>query len=203
MVWVPSSLTPNFFVNRVFLTNTFIFVKRNSRNWSNCPMKSRVLPIVLTLVLVASICLNIFLYFQELKLNQENDDFSLYYREFKKVPVQDVNYSFSPPVSMYRALRIALISGGWNTTSLKGLTVHIVLDYISFTRNSTEIGGTRLNLVTYPVTDYSPSYVNENTTLRYVWIIDVNNSTMPQIHPPGYYMVDAATAEIVFTLSPW
>jgi len=166
-------------------------------------MKSRVLPIVLTLVLVASICLNIFLYFQELKLNQENDDFSLYYREFKKVPVQDVNYSFSPPVSMYRALRIALISGGWNTTSLKGLTVHIVLDYISFTRNSTEIGGTRLNLVTYPVTDYSPSYVNENTTLRYVWIIDVNNSTMPQIHPPRYYMVDAATAEIVFTLSPW
>ena len=131
------------------------------------------------------------------------DGLSLYYREFKKVPVQDVNYSFSPPVSMYRALRIALISGGWNATSLEGLTVHIVLDYISFTKNSSKIGGTRLNLVTNPVADYTPFYVNENTTLRYVWTIDVNNSTMPDIHPPGYYLVDASTAEIVFNLFRW
>jgi hypothetical protein len=163
-------------------------------------MKSKVFAIVLMLVLVASVFLNVFLYFQELKLNQENDDFSLYYREFKNTPAQDANYSFSPPNSMYRALRIALITGGWNATSLQGLKVHVVLDYISFTKNSSEIGGTRLSLVSNPVADYSPTYVNENTTLRYVWIINVNNSTMPAIHPPGYYLIDASTAEMVLNL---
>jgi len=139
-----------------------------------------------------------------------------YYDEFNKTPTPSYNYSFSPPVSMYRALIIALESGGWNAESLKNMRLYVELDYDAFYENlSTPSGWMTLGNDTfrtsppatgfallYPVTqppvDWSPQKV-DNVTYRYVWTIIVQYSKGFGIPPPGYYYVDAATAELVST----
>jgi hypothetical protein len=131
---------------------------------------------------------------------QSNGSYSqAYYDEFNKTPTPAYNYSFSPPVSMYHALIIALQRGGWTATSLKNMAISVELDYCAFLNSSTEIGFELLSPVTHSIADWSPQQVND-TTYRYVWTIIVHYSDPPKsIPPPGYYYVDAATAELVPT----
>jgi hypothetical protein len=117
-----------------------------------------------------------------------------YYNEFNNTPTTSYNYSFSPPVSMYRALLIALESGGWNATSLQNMTVNAELDYCAFDKDGSFM---QIHTVTSPPADWSPQQVN-GTTYRYVWTITVEQSGFARsIPPPGLYWVDAATAELV------
>jgi hypothetical protein len=127
---------------------------------------------------------------------QSSDPYSqAYYDEFNKTPTPAYNYNFSPPISMYHALLIALESGGWNATSLRNMKISVELDYCAFLNSPNESGGGPLYPVTHSVTDWSPKQVNY-TTYRYVWTIIVYYSgPFKSIPPPGYYYVDAATGE--------
>src|SRR5208283_4461186 len=111
---------------------------------------------------ICSVLLGVFLYYENFGVSQQ----SAFYEEFGHVSVQSINYNFSPPVSMYSALKIALLSGGWNSTSLeKNRTVSVSLNYFEFWSNSSfEI----LNPVAHSVNNYSPITVND-TTFRYIW----------------------------------
>lgn len=125
--------------------------------------------------------------------------YDLWYDEFGNVSFQSPSYNFSPPVSMYRALRIALKSGGWNASSLSDRTVSALIEYMKFWSNSSSTGWETLHEVTEPVKDYSPVQVND-TTYRYVWAVCV-------VGAPGVktitvcYLVDAATGEMVLHIA--
>ena len=165
---------------------------------------------------VVSIFLKVVLYYQNYTINQQKNDFTAYYNEFGNVSLQSISYNFSPPVSMYRALKIALENGGWNTTSLENMTVKVSLGYYEFWNDSTLVkspydnttlgpgqGTQLLNQVTHSVNDYSAVTVKNatyTTTYRYIWTITVEPSSGGFfIPPPGLYFVDAATAKIVPT----
>src|SRR5208282_604325 len=162
---------------------------------------------ILVAVIAVSICLNVALYYQNYSVNQQKNDFTAYYNEFGNVSLQSISYNFSPPVSMYRALKIALENGGWNTTSLENMTVKVSLGYYEFTTENTTLGPSSgsefLYSVTHPVNDYSAITVKNATysaTYRYIWTITVEPSSGGFfIPPPGLYWVDAATAEIIPT----
>jgi hypothetical protein len=140
-----------------------------------------------------------------------------YYDEFDKTPTTLYNYSFSPPVSMYQALFIALESGGWTAESLKNMTLYVELDYDAFFENLSTpsgwitlgngtfrtnppvTGSARLYPVTQPPVDWSPQQI-DNITYRYIWTIAVGGpGSLRSIPPAGYYYVDAATPELVPT----
>jgi hypothetical protein len=128
---------------------------------------------------------------------QNSTNFILYYDEFGNVSVASPSYNFSPPISMYQALRIALESDGWTASSLNNMTVSASIEYWKFGSNSSSSGSVLLHYVTQRPNDYSPVQVN-GTTYRYIWDIVVEPSVGARsIPPPGLYWVDAATAEIV------
>ena len=93
---------------------------------------------------------------------------------------------------MYRALLIALTTGGWNATSLKNRTIYVELDYSAFINWSTMTGYYLLYPVTHSAVDWSPQQINATTTYRYVWAIFVGPNGGP------IYYVDVATAELVY-----
>jgi hypothetical protein len=125
--------------------------------------------------------------------------YDLWYDEFGNVSFQSPSYNFSPPVSMYRALRIALKSGGWNASSLSDRIVEARIEYVEFYSTPSQGGVETLHEVTQPVEDYSPVQVN-NTTYRYVWDVCV-------VGAPGVktitvcYLVDAATGEMILHIA--
>ena len=121
--------------------------------------------------------------------------YDLCYDEFGNVSFQSPGYNFSPPVSMYHALWIALRSGGWNASSLSDRTVSAQILYMKFWSNPSQTGFEGLHEVTEPVEDYSPVQVND-TTYRYVWHICVALRGIPHSIPTNY-AVDAATGEMV------
>jgi hypothetical protein len=123
---------------------------------------------------------------------------TVYYNEFNKT-LTPYNYSFSPPVSMYRALIIALESGGWNATSLKDMTIFVEFDYCAFVKNAKEAAFRNIYNVTQPVADWLPQRIND-TTYRYIWIVEIRDASgFLSIPPTGLYCVDAGTAELVPT----
>ncbi|HER54469.1 MAG TPA: hypothetical protein ENO13_01045 [Candidatus Bathyarchaeota archaeon] len=176
-------------------------------------MNKNICVIVLVVALVVSVFVNVALYFQDCSENQLKDDFDAYYCEFGNVSVQSISYNFSPPVSMYQALKIALEHGGWTTASLENMTVCVSLNYRQFWSNSTITapegfttmfpfsGSCLLYSVTQPVDDYSTVTVGNstsNTTYRYIWdVLVTDKSGAVGIPPPGLYWIDAATAEII------
>jgi hypothetical protein len=153
----------------------------------------------------------------------ENNMFEgTYHRLFGETPISGGNYSFSPPVPMYRAVVIGLENGGWDASSLRNMTVHVSLDYYIFYTNFTELyqlaskdnitlaGRPNPNLnstgtgfefiseVTAPVESYQPQII-PGASCRYVWAIAVEENSGLCIPPPGFYIVDAATAQMVPT----
>jgi len=176
-------------------------------------MNRNICIVFLVVVLIVSVFVNVFLYYQNYNENQLKDDFDAYYTEFGNVTVQSISYNFSPPVSIYRALKIALEYGGWNETSLENMTVGISLDYRQFWSNSTVTtpegfttmfpgwGSHLVCSITQPVDDYSAVTVGNSTsnmTYRYIWsIVVTHKSGVVGIPPPGLYWIDAATAEII------
>jgi hypothetical protein len=110
--------------------------------------------------------------------------FTAYYNEFNKTPTPRYEYTFSPPVSMYRALLIALESGGWNATSLQNMAISVELDFIAFGPN----GWSLVYRVTSPAVDWSPQQVND-TTYRYVWTIIVQYSGPAMSIPPSWILL--------------
>jgi hypothetical protein len=178
-------------------------------------LNKKISVIVLAFTLVVSILLNVVLYFQNCGENQLKDDFDAYCSEFGTVTVKSISYNFSPPVSMYKALKISLEHGGWNTTSLENMTVSVSLNYRVFVVNDTMenpsgvttlipgSGSHFLYSITQPVDDYSAVTVGNSTsykTYRYIWsIVVTHKSGVVGIPPPGYYWIDAETAEIIPT----
>ena len=124
-----------------------------------------------------------------LNATDANAYYNLYFDEFGNVSFRNPNYNFSPPVSMYHALLIAL-SDGWNASSLSDRTVIASLQYANFSQSGWEV----LHEVTQPVEDYSPVQVND-TTYRYVW--DLSFVFLVRRGSFRYYFIDAATAEMV------
>lgn len=182
-------------------------------------MNKIIFVIFLATALAVSTLLNVVLYFQNSSDNQLKDDFDAYYNEFANVTVKSISYNFSPPVSMYKALKIALEHGGWNTTSLENMTVSVSLNYRVFVVNDTMEnpsgvttylpgwGSHLLYSITQPVDDYSAVTVGNSTsnkTYRYIWSVSVTQTSGGiSIPPPGYYWIDAATAEIIPTRYFW
>ncbi len=125
-----------------------------------------------------------------------------YYDEFGLIPATNVNSSFAPPVSMYRALQIALEADGWNKTSLNGMTVgayfhtwQTITDYTIWK----SISPTSISILppTTPPSDYSDVY-GDGIIYRYVWEIIVQNASQPNIHPPiGFSAIDVSTGQIL------
>jgi DNA-binding HxlR family transcriptional regulator len=172
--------------------------------------------ILLTALLIASSAFAVLEYSQIATLQTEanrigavNFDAMAYYNEFGVIPATNVNASFAPPVSMYRALQIALQADGWNKTSLNGMRVSAYLTkwqqvteptyFNSSTWEPITIDITGNQLTTPPSTppsDYSPVYSN-GVVYRYVWQITVQSPNGITIPPVGFSLVDAATGEIV------
>jgi hypothetical protein len=98
--------------------------------------------------------------------------------------------SFGAPISRLQTLQIALRSGGWNSTNLKGMKVDSNLAYYS------PVDGF-LHFVHSTVTDFSPRSIS-GATYRYFWLVTVEQSEGgTSIPPPGYYEVNAVMGEII------
>ncbi len=135
------------------------------------------------------------------RVNGLNFDAMAYYSEFGLIPATNVNSSFTPPVSMYRALQIALEADGWNKTSLNGMTVgayflswQTVTDYNVYKPNLPI--AISINPPTTPPKDYSDVY-GQGVIYSYVWEITVNNASH-LTHPPiGFSVIDVSTGQIL------
>ncbi len=132
------------------------------------------------------------------------------------------NYSFTPPITKYQAINTALASDNWTTSDLQKKTVYAslnrvliyhnitVADEVAFTTahnitlglqvnsalNLTFDGMQNLGEVTAQATNYQP-VTDGNIYLRYIWSITVQKTEGITRPPLGYYMVDAATGELV------
>jgi DNA-binding HxlR family transcriptional regulator len=168
--------------------------------------------ILLTALLIASSAFAVFEYSQIATLQREvnrvgevNFDAMAYYNEFGVIPATNVNASFAPPVSMYRALQTALQANGLNKTSLNGMRVsayltkwQTVTDPTYFNSTTWEpiiIGITSIQLTT-PPSDYS-QVISNGVIYRYVWLIGVQGPNGITIPPSGFSLVDAVTGEIL------
>jgi hypothetical protein len=147
---------------------------------------------------------------------------AMYHDLFGFTPVVGANYSFSPPISVYCAILIALENGSWTTPDLKNMTVHISLNYCIFYTNvtalyyiaakenltllghpnpdlnSTQQGFESLYQVNTPAVSYQPAIFN-GVSLRYIWTVTVDEDSGSCIPPPGCYFVDAATGQLIPT----
>jgi hypothetical protein len=162
-------------------------------------MNKSILAVVLVIVLAISVSLNVLLYLQNQTISKPNSDLALYNKEFGNVQVLSHSYDFSPPVTMYGAIKVGLESDGWNTTSLENMTVRVFFDYCEFHTNATSNGFQVLHAVMPPVDNYSPFQAN-NITYRYIWQIVVDKTEYLGImHTPPYglYLVDAQTGELI------
>jgi len=168
----------------------------------NSKMVLKSVSLLLVVLLIASSAIALYEYNQTTVLQREfnqlnGKDAAAYYNEFGVVPTTNANSSFSPPISMYQALQIALENEGWNKTSLKGMTVGAYLMNGETETNTTSYFNTG---VTGPVTsspsNYSDVYGN-GVIYMYIWEIIVNNAT-ERIYPPlGFSLIDASTGEIL------
>ncbi len=181
---------------------------------------------LLVALLIASSTIAIFEYNQTVSLHKENNFFrglnpeaAAYQNEFGAVvPVTNINSSFTPPISMYQALLMGFETGGWNKTSLQGMTVSINLVYWKTVTNFTAFlqnlspyttnpslsnyeTGSSLNptYVTNPPASYSDVYGN-GVIYQYVWQIDIQRSSLLSLTNsavPRQILIDASTGQIV------
>ena len=170
--------------------------------------KSTTVIVLLTALLIVSIVFVIYEQDRNASLQREiegskefNAQATAYYNEFGVIPDINVNSSFSPPVSVYRALQMGLRADGWNKTSLYGFRVGA---YLKTWRQITDPNLYKITIpvevnvepLTVPPSDYSPVY-GEGVIYRYVWQIVVTDPAVFQTPPPGFALIDAATGQIV------
>jgi DNA-binding HxlR family transcriptional regulator len=192
---------------------------RNPEKYSrrfNAKVGLKSVALLLAVLLIASTAIAVFEYNQASSLrgeitrsNEVNFEAMAYYNEFGVIPASNVNSSFTPPVSMYRALQMALQAGGWNKTSLNGMRVGAYLKHWKTSTNPIAFNYSEpivINIaeafygifdqVTTPPSDYSPVY-GSDAVYRYVWQIVVDNSTVIEMPPPGFALIDAATGQML------
>jgi hypothetical protein len=148
---------------------------------------------------------------------------AIYHNLYGATPVAGGNYSFSPPISKYHAIDIALASDGWNQNSLQNMTVYANLQKMLFYTNASALleyaekgnvtllvvpnisvpevaassGIEFLSEVTAPVGNYQPQYYGQ-VTVRYIWSIVIANTNGTACIPPhGLCYVDASSGEVV------
>ncbi|MGA3059394.1 MAG: winged helix-turn-helix domain-containing protein [Candidatus Bathyarchaeia archaeon] len=178
----------------------------------NTKMVLKSVSLLLVALLIASSAITLYEYNQAVAFQKENSFFkgvnseaAAYYNEFGVIPTTNVNSSFFPPVSMYRALQIAFEANGFNKESLQGLVVSADLWNAETVTNLTTLNGDavgpgelfQIGPVTSPPADYSD--VNGNSVIyQYVWIIQSHNPTSRGIPPLGfsYSVIDASTGNI-------
>lgn len=173
-----------------------------------------------TCLLIALVALtSLFLYVNSTaSINYE----ATYHNLYGVTPVAGGNYSFSPPISKYQAIDIALASDGWNQSSLENMTVHATLEKMVFYTNGSALldyadkenvtltgypsasdpsigtmtGFESLGEVTAPIDNYQPQFYDQ-VTVRYIWSITVTQNGGSTIPPAGLSFVDASSGEIV------
>ena len=172
---------------------------RSHRFNSKTVLKS--VSLLLVALLIASSAIALYEYNQTTVLQKEfnqlnGDDAAAYYAEFGVIPTTNVNSSFSPPISMYQALLIALENEGWNKTSIAGKVVGAYLMNGETETNTTSYFNTGVTgPVTSPPSNYSDVYGN-GVIYMYIWEITVKNATGFN-HPVGFSVIDASTGEIL------
>jgi len=160
--------------------------------------KASYFVIALEIILACSVALNVYFYAQYESTKPSRDALA-FKSEFGNVLIVGPNYDFSPPITMYHALKIALESDDWNATSLENMTVAVSLDHMEFTNSSISSSIQTLYEVTQPAQNYSDVQANSTTTYRYIWSIEVNENQHYTIPPYGLYYIDAQTGEIIPT----
>jgi DNA-binding HxlR family transcriptional regulator len=175
--------------------------KIHSRRFSSTIVLKSV-SLLLAALLIVSSAIALFEYNQTMVLQKEfnklnGNDAAAYYNEFGLIPSTNVNSSFSPPISMYQALIIALKAEGWSKTSIHGMKVGAYLMNGETETNTTSWFNTGINgPVTSPPANYSDVYGN-GVIYMYIWEITVENATGITIPPWGFSLIDASTGEIL------
>jgi DNA-binding HxlR family transcriptional regulator len=179
----------------------------------NANASLKLVTLLLAAILIATSAIAVFEYNQAVALQMEISRFkeidleaSAYYSEFGVIPTTNVNSSFSPPISMYRALQLGLQEGGWNKTSLSVMTVSANLmhyyarvnDLGAYNSGDWVRGALPESLysLTVPPSDYSSVY-SVGVLHSYVWQIIVDDAAAVQMQPPQEALIDAATGRIL------
>jgi DNA-binding transcriptional ArsR family regulator len=117
-----------------------------------------------------------------------------YYSEFGVIPTTNTNSSYAPPISMYKALQIALDADGWNKTLLNGKNIDTRLMTLQTATNGTfySVGP----LTNIPI-DYSDVYGN-GIFYQYAWEITISNASRPS-YMRDFSFIDASTGQILPT----
>jgi hypothetical protein len=132
------------------------------------------------------------------EMNKTGDELAIKAYVLKEVVVTTPDPLFSPPVSMYKAIKITLENHGWNVTPLIGMIVGAHLDYMHFWNRTNSWGSEILKEVTEPVADYSPLQ-NETGTYRYIWQVVVSESGVQYLPQSDLCLIDASSGEIIRT----
>ena len=173
------------------------------------PTRLKPVAFLLIALLIASVAVAVYEYNQTVNLQKEtnflasaNPQAAAYYNEFGVIPSSIVNASFTPPVSMYRALQIGLEHQGWDKASLRGKLVGADLVHLEMLTNTSGVYPpfglvAGLDLVTSPPENYSNTYGN-GVVYGYAWEITVEKaSRIPGVPPLGFSLVDATTGQIL------
>ena len=147
---------------------------------------------ILILILTISIIINAVMIWKSNEMNIKYSELEQSYLELFDDP-------FQAPISKLKSVHISLEFGGWNNLNMKDMIVTASLKHMRFWDGDGRFGGEVLNDVVEPVSDYSPVFEGVDT-YRYVWYVIVSRAGRSKsVPPPGIYLVDAATGEIV----PW
>lgn len=137
------------------------------------------------------------------RVNSLNLEAMAYYNEFGVIPTTNVNSSYNPPISMYKALQVALEDRGLNRTLINGMNVDASLTTIQTATNGTYCS--MIPLTNIP-TDYSDVHGND-IIYKYAWEITVSNASRPN-YLRDFIFIDASTGQILpnpplSTRLPW
>jgi hypothetical protein len=154
---------------------------------------------LLIVLLIASSAIAVYEFNQAViiqeKFNRANSldlEAMAYYSEFGIIPTTNTNSSYAPPISMYKALQIALEADGRNKTLLNGINIDARLTTIQTATNGTFSSISPLTNI--PI-DYSDVYGN-GIIYQYVWEITVSNASRPT-YLRGFSFIDASTGQIL------
>ena len=158
------------------------------RSSTKTSKKWKVIVAVLAIGLVVSLIVNV------LTLIEMRHSYDMLYQKYISLFLSPI--SNSPPISISKAISIALNYGKWNETSLKGMDLNATLYYVKIHIAPNEHGFEILYPVTEPMTNYNQVRIGD-VTYQYVWVVSVQFAGRFSIPPPGYYIIDAVTGELI------